>query len=59
MYYYYAHLLDVEIGLRWSENLPIVIKPEAKLFITDLLQQCEGKTIKHREQVRLGGVGGE
>lgn len=47
----------VEISLHWSKNLPVVIKPEAKLLITDLLLQCEGKTIKHREQV--GGVGGE
>lgn len=54
MYYYYARLLDVEIGLHWSKNLPVVIKPEAKLLITDLLWQCEGKTIKHREQV--GGL---
>lgn len=51
MYYYYAGLLDVEIGLHWSKNLPVVIKPEAKLLITDLLRQCEGKTIKHREKV--------
>lgn len=54
MYYYYACLLDVEIGLHWSKNLPVVIKPEAKFLITDLLWQCEGKTIKHREQV--GGL---
>lgn len=58
MYYYYARLLDVEIGLHWSKNLPIVIKPEAKLLITDHLRQCEGKTIKHREQVCGGGRGG-
>lgn len=51
MYYYDARLLDVEIGLHWSKNLPVVIKPGAKLLITDLLRQCEGKTIKHREQV--------
>lgn len=51
MYYYYARLLDVEISLHWSKNLPVVIKPEAKLLITDLLWQCEGKTVKHREQV--------
>lgn len=56
MYYYYARLLDVEIGLHWSKNLPVVIKPEAKLLITDHPRHCEGKTIKHREQVGRGGL---